>query len=79
MEVAMKKVMSFEEIQRCYDGEWALIAYTELDENLRPIAGEVIAHSSERDLVYEALSQRGDRGVAIECFVKAAADMAFIL
>ncbi len=75
----MGKIMSFEEIQRRYDGEWVLIAYTELDENLRPIAGEVIAHSVERDTVYEALAQRGDRAVAIECFVKAAADMAFIL
>jgi hypothetical protein len=75
----MGEILSFEEIQRRYDGEWALIAYTELDENLRPIAGEVMAHSPERDLVYEALSGRDGRGVAIECFVKAAADMAFIL
>jgi hypothetical protein len=75
----MGEVLSFEAIQDRYDGEWVLVAYTELDQDLRPIAGEVIAHSTERDVVYEALSQRGDRGVAIECFVKAAADMAFIL
>jgi hypothetical protein len=30
-------------------------------------------------VVYEALTQRGDRGVAIECFVKTPEDMAFIL
>jgi hypothetical protein len=75
----MAQVLSFEEIQQHYDGEWVLIAYTELDENLKPIAGEVLAHSVDREVVYEALSDRGNRGVAIECFVKAPDDMAFIL
>jgi hypothetical protein len=75
----MTKVLSFAEIEQQYDGEWVLIAYTELDPSLKPIAGEVLAHSTDRDVVYEALSQRGDRGVAIECFVKVPEDMAFIL
>jgi hypothetical protein len=75
----MAKILSFAEIEQQYDGEWVLIAYTEVDQNLKPIAGEVLAHSSDRDVVYEALTQRGDRGVAIECFVKTPEDMAFIL
>jgi hypothetical protein len=66
----MMQVLSFGEIEQRYDGEWVLIAYTELDENLKPIAGEVIAHSIDRDVVYDAIAHRGDRGVAIECFVK---------
>ena len=75
----MQHVLSFEEIQQRYEGEWVLLAYTELDDNLRPIAGEVLAHSSDREIVYQALAGRGDRGVAIECFVKVPEDMAFIL
>jgi hypothetical protein len=75
----MMQVLSFGEIEQRYDGEWVLIAYTELDENLKPIAGEVIAHSIDRDVVYDAIGHRGDRGVAIECFVKVPEDMAFIL
>jgi hypothetical protein len=75
----MSQVLGFEEIQRRYDGEWVLIAYTELDPSLKPIAGEVLAHSADRDVVYDALGQRGDRGVAIECFAKVPEDMAFIL
>jgi hypothetical protein len=63
----MMQVLSFGEIEQRYDGEWVLIAYTELDENLKPIAGEVIAHSINRDVVYDAIAHRG---VAIECFVK---------
>ena len=59
------QVLSFGEIEQRYDGEWVLIAYTDLDENLKPIAGEVIAHSIDRDVVYDAIANRGDRGVAM--------------
>jgi hypothetical protein len=75
----MTSVLSFEEIERKFDGEWVLIAYTELDSNLKPLAGEVIAHSIDRDVVYDALLHRGDRGVAIECFVPIPDDRVFIL
>jgi hypothetical protein len=75
----MSQVLSFAEIQQRYDGEWVLIAYTALDENLKPITGEVLAHAVDREVVYQALADRGDRGVAIECFVKVPDDMAFIL
>ena len=72
----MTSVLSFEEIERKFDGEWVLIAYTELDSNLKPLAGDVIAHSIDRDFVYDGLLHRG---VAIECFVPVPDDMAFIL
>lgn len=73
------EILSYEEIEQRYDGEWVLIAYTEVDRNLKPIAGEVIAHSTDRDEVYNALGDRGNRGVAIECFVRMPEDMAFML
>jgi len=57
----MTNVLSFEEIVRKFDGEWVLIAHTELDSNLKPLAGDVIAHSIDRDVVYDALLHRGDR------------------
>jgi hypothetical protein len=75
----MPEILSYSEIQRRFDGEWVLIAYQSLDENFKPITGEVISHSSNRDEVYAALGKRGNQGVAIECFVKIPEDMAFIL
>ncbi len=63
----MMKVLSFEEIEKRYDGEWVLIAYTDLDENLKPIAGEVIAHSIDRDVVYDAIAHRGDSHSGRHC------------
>ena len=75
----MTEVMSFEEMRRRYQGEWLLIAYTQLDDNLRVIAGEVLAHSHQRDDVYKALSLGHGRDVEIECFAEPQADMGFIL
>jgi hypothetical protein len=75
----MPEILSYAEIQQRYDGEWVLIAYQSLDDNLKPIAGQVIAHSPDRDPVYSALADRGNQGVAIECFAKIPADMAYIL
>ena len=60
------KILTLEEIIHLYPSEWVLIAYTELDENLNVIRGEVLAHSPERDLLYNnALSRKG-KSVAIE-------------
>ena len=75
----MSEILSYAQIQQRYDGKWVLIAYDSLDENLKPLSGEVIAHSTDRDEVYVALSKRGSQGVAIECFVKVPENMAFML
>lgn len=75
----MNEILNYDEIQRRYDGEWVLIAYTEVDRNLKPIAGEVIAHSIDRDEVYGLVSLGEGRDIAIECFVKTPEDMVFIL
>jgi hypothetical protein len=59
------EILSFEEIERRFDGEWVLIAYTEVDRNLKPIAGEVLAHSVDRDEVYGAVSLGKGRAIAM--------------
>ncbi|MEG4343678.1 hypothetical protein QUB70_10365 [Microcoleus sp. A003_D6] len=65
-QVEIDKILSLEEIIHLYPSEWVLIAYTELDEDLNVIRGEVLAHSPERDLLYNnALSRKG-KAVAIE-------------
>lgn len=64
--VETSSILTLEEIFSLYPDEWVLIAYTELDEDLNVIRGEVLAHSPERDLLYNnALSRKG-KSVAIE-------------
>ncbi|WP_256381108.1 hypothetical protein [Myxosarcina sp. GI1] len=41
----MSEILTIEEMEQKYRGEWVLIAYSETDEDLQAIAGKVIAHS----------------------------------
>lgn len=62
----MAEVLSFEEMKKRYYGEWLLIAYTEMDEEMNVLKGEVLAHSPDRDQVYRAIASREGKAVAIE-------------
>jgi hypothetical protein len=72
-------ILTLEEMRQCYDGEWLLIAYTQLDEYLHVIKGEVLAHSPDRDTLYAALPLGRGKDIAIECFAQVPEDLAFIL
>jgi hypothetical protein len=59
-QVEIDKILSLEEIIHLYPSEWMLIAYTELDEDLNVIRGEVLGHSPQGDLLYNnPLSSKG--------------------
>ena len=75
----MSVIMTFEQIQQNYDGEWVLIAYTETDENLQVVKGEVLAHSVNKEEIYQALESDRDRPLAIEYMGQVPEDIAFIL
>lgn len=49
-----------------YTNEWLLIAYTELDDEMRVVSGEVLAHSPDRDEVYHKLLSMKGKPVAVE-------------
>ena len=40
----MGKNLTLDEMANRYDGEWLMIAYTELDDNMIVVRGEVLAH-----------------------------------
>ena len=74
----MNELLSYNEIQRRYDGEWVLIAYTEMDD-FEVVAGEVIAHSSIEQEIYKLLPLGRGRNISIEYVGKVPADIAFSL
>jgi hypothetical protein len=78
MDLQNPTILTLEQIRQRHDGEWVLIAYTEIDRNLQPLKGEVLAHSIDRDEVYRAVSKAEGRDIAIECFVETPEDIAFI-
>ena len=60
--------MKMEEIKKKYDGEWVLIEYTKLSDDLSVIEGEVIAHSFDKDFNYKEQLRYKNKNLAIEYF-----------
>jgi hypothetical protein len=75
----MGEVLSIQDIRERYDGEWLLINYAELDEDLNVVRGEVIAHSPDRDQIYHDLLTVNDKPVAVEYVGAVPEDLAVIL
>lgn len=71
--------MKMEEIRRHYEGEWVLIEYTELDEDLKVVEGDVIAHSPHREEIYRQLLRTKGKDVAIEYLGDVPEDLAVML
>jgi hypothetical protein len=75
----MSEILTFAEIKRNYDGEWVLIAYSKTDEDLQIIEGKVIAHSTNKEDIYQALESTPEQPLAIEYMGEVPEDIAFIL
>ena len=58
--------MRWEEIRQQYAGQWVLIEYLELDQQLNVVEGKVIAHSPNKEDIYQQLLQTKGKNVAIE-------------
>ena len=75
----MSEILTFEEIKLRYDGQWVLIAYTETDEDLQVIKGKVIAHSANKEDIYQASEAASEQPLAIEYMGQVPEDIAFLL
>ena len=58
--------MTFEEMQQQFPQEWILIEFTELDEELKVVEGQVIAHSPSKEKIYKKLVEVESEKIAIE-------------
>ena len=60
-----ERVQEIAKLKQRYPNEWLLLTNVVADEQTRPIKGKLMAHSKNRDEIYDRLSQlRG--GFAIE-------------
>ena len=78
-QVEIDKIFSLEEFIHLYPSESVLIAYTEQEENLKVIRGEVLAHSPEGDLLYNNPLSRKGKSVAREYTSPIPEDLAAML
>jgi hypothetical protein len=58
--------MTFEEIKQKYPNQWVLIEFTELDDELKVVNGEVIAHSPSKAEINKKLIGLRNEKIAIE-------------
>jgi hypothetical protein len=49
-------VQTIEQMRETYLNQWLLVVCTDMDDNLNMLAGEVIAHSADRDVIYDAIA-----------------------
>ena len=75
----MSQLMTFTEMEQYYQGEWLLIAYTALDDQMQVIEGKVLAHSPNQSHIYEVLASIPEQPLAIEYVGQIPEDVAFIL
>ena len=75
----MGEILSIEEMRDQYFGEWLLIAYTELDDEMNVIHGEMLAHSPDRDEIYRNLLSMKGKAVAVEYVGTIPEDLAVVL
>ncbi|PSB45520.1 hypothetical protein C7B80_16840 [Cyanosarcina cf. burmensis CCALA 770] len=79
MPETISEIFTFEEMQRRYAGAWVSIAELESDENMQVVRGQVLAHSANRDEVYDALERFPGRALAIEYMGTPPEDWAVLL
>ncbi len=71
--------MTMEEIKKKFRGEWVLIEYTQLDDNLAVLHGEVVAHSLDKDFIYREQLHYTGKQLAIEYLGEIPKDWAVML
>ncbi len=75
----MSEVMSLQEMRERYYGQWVLVGYEELDDDLTVRRGRVLAHSPDKDELYrQLLTLRGQR-IAVEYLGEVPEDLAVVL
>ncbi|MBD2078711.1 hypothetical protein [Leptolyngbya sp. FACHB-17] len=75
----MSEILTWEQMTQRFQGEWLLIVEAELDEQMGIIQGQVLAHSSNQDDIYNALPLREGRSASIEYVGEMPEGLAFIL
>ena len=53
----MNEIMTLVEIEKRFDGEWVLVGEPVFDQHNEVVRGKVLAHSKNRDDVYQTAKQ----------------------
>ena len=72
------KVEDITKIKRRYPKEWLLLTNVVADELTRPVKGKLVAHSKNRDDIYDRLAHIRAKSVSIEYTGKIPKDLVVV-
>ena len=75
----MNEMMSLQEMRERYHGQWVLVGYEELDDDLNVLRGHVLAHSPSKDEVYRQLLNMRGKKVSVEYMGEIPEDLVVVL
>ena len=75
----MGEILTREEMEQRFDGEWVLVGDPELTDMNEVVRGEVLSHSPDRDEVYGRALELRPKSAATLCFKKIPDDVVIIL
>ena len=75
----MKTVLSIAEIEKLYDSEWVLVGDPVTDASMEVRGGKVLAHSRDRDEVYQVAVNLRPKRFAVLYLGKLPKDTAIVL
>jgi hypothetical protein len=71
--------MKWEDIKTTFKNQWVLIEVQKVDERFNIIEGEVLAHSKDKDEVYQKLLQIRPKEFSIEYTGEVPEDLAIVM
>ena len=71
--------MKWDEIKEAFKDEWVLVQVEKVDESYNVIEGEVLAHSKDKDQVYQKLLQIRPKQFSIEYTGEIPEDLAVVM
>jgi alpha-mannosidase len=75
----MGEIISLQEMRERYRGQWVLVGYEELDDDLNVLRGEVLAHSPDKDEIYRQLMTMRGKKIAVEYLGEFPEDLVVVL
>ena len=73
-----KRIEKLSALKRRYPKEWLLLTNVVADELTRPIKGKLVAHSKNRDDIYDRLSNIRAKSVSVEYTGKIPKDLVVV-
>ena len=75
----MSESMSAQEMRERYHGQWVLVGYEELDDDLNVLRAEVLAHSPDKDEIYRRLLITRGEKLSLEYMGQVPEDLVVVL